>query len=82
MPGRGIQLARKKQILILAVDFMKRQNSGEMKNLPFTLVVGPMPVLVCEEGAKLRKLDMRVANIDAVRWWETGKVPLRPTPTA
>jgi len=39
------------------------------------------PILVCEQGAKLRKLDLRVAAADAKYWWDTGKVPLRATPT-
>jgi len=40
------------------------------------------PVLVCEEGAKLRNLDLEVAAADAKHWWETGLVPLRATPIA
>jgi hypothetical protein len=44
------------------------------------IVMGPMPILVCEQGAKLRGIDLEVAAADARRWWETGKVPLRPTP--
>lgn len=40
------------------------------------------PILVCEQGAKLRNLDLKVAATDAKHWWETGKVPLRATPTA
>ncbi len=42
----------------------------------------PMPILVCEQGAKLRGIDLKVAADDAKRWWETGKAPLRPTPMA
>lgn len=38
------------------------------------------PILVCEEGAKLLELDLEIATADARRWWETGEVPLRPTP--
>ena len=36
--------------------------------------------LVCEQGAKLRGLDLEVAHQDAVRWWQTGMVPMRETP--
>jgi len=39
------------------------------------------PVLTCEQGARLRNLDMTVAGQDATWWWETGKVPCRATPT-
>jgi len=38
------------------------------------------PILVCEEGAKLRGLDLEVAAADAKYWWETGLAPLRATP--
>lgn len=38
------------------------------------------PLLVCEQGARKRDLDLAVAAEDAKRWWESGKVPLRPTP--
>jgi hypothetical protein len=51
-------------------------------NLPPNVVSSPMPVLVCQQGAELRRIDMEVAAEDAKRWWETGKVPLRPTPKA
>lgn len=40
------------------------------------------PILVCEQGAKLRELDLEVAAADAQHWWETGLVPLRATPLA
>ena len=40
------------------------------------------PIFVCEQGAKLRNLDLAVAAADAKHWWETGKVPLRATPLA
>ena len=40
------------------------------------------PVLVCEQGARKRGLDLEVAAADAKHWWETGLVPVRPTPLA
>ena len=40
------------------------------------------PVLMCEQGARQRGLDMDVAAEDARRFWETGLVPMRPTPLA
>lgn len=48
----------------------------------FRLVYRPGPILVCEQGAKLRGLDLRVAAADAKRWWASGMVPLRVTPLA
>jgi len=38
------------------------------------------PILMCEQGARLRGLDLDIAGADAKHWWETGLVPLRPTP--
>jgi hypothetical protein len=40
------------------------------------------PILMCEQGARLRKLDLKVAATDAAHWWETGLVPLRVSPCA
>jgi len=39
-----------------------------------------VPLLMCEQGARLRKLDLDVASADAKHWWATGLAPLRPTP--
>lgn len=36
--------------------------------------------LTCEQGAKLRNLDLQIAQNDAKRWWETGMIPKRVTP--
>ncbi|MFC1900857.1 HEAT repeat domain-containing protein [Chloroflexota bacterium] len=38
------------------------------------------PIVVCEQGARLRNLDLKIAGADAKYWWETSKVPLRVTP--
>lgn len=40
------------------------------------------PILVCEKGARKRKLNLEAAAADATEWWETGLVPLRATPLA
>jgi hypothetical protein len=40
------------------------------------------PILVCEQAARRRGLDLEVAAADAKYWWKTGLVPLRPTPLA
>lgn len=37
-------------------------------------------IIMCEQGARLRNLDLKVANNDAQHWWKTGLIPLRPTP--
>lgn len=38
--------------------------------------------LMCEQGARLRNLDLKVAAADARFWWENGLIPLRVTPEA
>lgn len=40
------------------------------------------PILMCAEGAHLRKVDLVVAAADARYWWKKGLVALRPTPLA
>ncbi len=40
------------------------------------------PILMCEQGAQLRNLDLDIAAADATYWWETGLIPLRSTPSA
>ncbi len=41
-----------------------------------------LPILMCEQGARLRNLDLDIASADATYWWETGLVPLRATSLA
>lgn len=38
------------------------------------------PTLCCKQAARRRNLDLATAAADAEYWWETGFVPLRPTP--
>lgn len=38
------------------------------------------PLLMCEQGARRRGIDLNLAAADARHWWKTGLVPLRPTP--
>jgi hypothetical protein len=45
-------------------------------NLFFTDV----PVLVCEKGIKELGIDKEIAKDDAIFWWKTGLIPLRPSP--
>lgn len=65
-----------------AVGFMKGKMAGAGAGAGGLVVIGSMPILTCEQGARLRGIDMEVAAEDARRWWETGRVPLRPTPMA
>jgi hypothetical protein len=38
------------------------------------------PIFCCEKAVRKRGLDIEVASGDAKYWWNTGLVPLRPTP--
>ncbi len=40
------------------------------------------PILMCEQGARLRNLDLKVAAADAENWGKTQTCPLRATPSA
>ena len=39
-----------------------------------------VPVFLCEQGARRRGLDLRVAAADAEYVFKSGWCPLRPTP--
>jgi ankyrin repeat protein len=38
-------------------------------------------ILICKQAALKRGVDLDIASQDARHWWETGEVPLRPTPS-
>jgi hypothetical protein len=59
----------------------KIEKIGEERNQ--LIIMGPgvaSPILMCEQGARKRGLDLKVASADAKAYWETGKAPLRATP--
>jgi len=54
---------------------------GHLKNTDIHFGAGTViPIVMCEQAAKRRGIDLQVAAADAKHWWETGLVPLRPTP--
>jgi len=76
---------RRKYPTMDAADKAMQQRQEEMRassGVTSTVFYRPGPILVCEQGARLRNLDMEVAAKDAKYWWKTGKVPLRATPLA
>jgi hypothetical protein len=80
-PGNGTPIPKGSGYLYIspeAVVIMKAKNERRIGG--DLVVLGPMPMLVCEQAAKLRSLDLEAAADDARRWWENGKVPLRSTP--
>ena len=58
-------------------DNLTRQGLGG-ENAHFFYRLGP--ILVCEQGARKRNLNLQIAAADAQHWWKTGQVPLRATP--
>jgi hypothetical protein len=63
----------------------ERKIANLRQDLGGTVVFGQgifAPILMCEQGARKRGLDLQVAAADARYWWETGLVPLRATPAA
>ncbi len=84
--GKGYMYVSKE-----AVEFRKDARSvneayKKMENMPMDGSLIAMDkekidgILMCEQGARLRKLDLDIASNDAKYWWKTGLVPLRPTP--
>ena len=75
----------------LFVEAARKAGSGDFRKLAdavqalpgtITLITSGQlyPILMCETGARQRKLDLHVAVADAAYWWKTGNVPLRVTP--
>ena len=36
-------------------------------------------LMICKQAAVLRHVDLNVASADAREWWQTGRMPLRPS---
>lgn len=59
---------------------LERRTEGELGLPGVAFARAPGAVLICEQGAGLRKLDLATASADARHWWNTGLAPLRATP--
>jgi hypothetical protein len=97
-PPPGTKIPRGAGYLYISqevVDFRRDARSAQeaqekvnrmRKELDMTVVIVEpgviQPILMCEQGARLRGLDLNIAAADARYWWETGLVPLRATPLA
>ncbi len=71
---------RKRYQSISSARAAMQQSANPLQSSRASIFYRLGPILVCEQGAKLRNLDLNVASADARYWWETGKVPLRATP--
>jgi hypothetical protein len=70
--------ARSLQAVKEKIEHMQQQTGSMLILTPGVAI----PILMCEQGARKRGLDLKTAAADAKHWWETGLVPLRPTPLA
>ena len=73
---------RQHRTLEEASDSYERQLRNLLGQDVNIIVERTTPILVCELGARLRRLDTQIASEDARLWWEMNRVPLRPTPQA
>jgi len=92
--GFGSSIPKGKGYLFIpvsAVEFRKdclSNNKFQSKlqdlvnKLPYggKLIFSDVPVLVCDQGIKELDIDPNIAQEDAKYWWETGLIPLRPSP--
>lgn len=72
--------ARSQKEMIAKLERSRQQIQSQVKSHVFMTTASANPILMCEQGARLRKIDLDVAAKDATYWWETGFVPLRATP--
>lgn len=82
IPPETVALRREFPIAADARAEMQRRvgQTATSLGMPLHTVYRIGPILVCEQGAKRRNLDLAVAAADARHWWQTGEVPLRATP--
>lgn len=61
---------------------MRELEDAISQALPGQIVTGAvgLPIVLCERGARLRKLDLEVAAQDYDTWVKTSKAPCRATP--
>jgi hypothetical protein len=59
-----------------------RSQMGDMDEAAAVMHGRTTALLICEQSARQRGIDLEVAAADAAHWWETGQSPLRATPEA
>jgi hypothetical protein len=59
-----------------------RSQMGDMDEAAAVMHGRTTAMLVCEQSARQKGIDLEVAIADAGHWWETGQAPLRATPEA
>lgn len=76
-PCPGTRIPRGTGYLYISEGWLLRKE-GRSRPLAGQEDLGP--ILMCEQGARRRNLDLAVAAADARHWWKTGLAPLRGTP--
>lgn len=59
-----------------------RSQMGDMDEAAAVMHGRTTALLICEQSARRRGIDLEAAAADAGHWWETGQAPLRATPEA
>ena len=59
-----------------------RSQMGDLDEAAAVMHGRTTALLICEQSARQRGIDLEVAAADARHWWETGQAPLRATPEA
>lgn len=59
-----------------------RSQMGDMDEAAAVMHGRTTAMLVCEQSARQKGIDLEVAAADAGHWWKTGQAPLRATPEA
>jgi len=59
-----------------------RSQMGDMDEAAAVMHGRTTALLICEQSARHRGIDLEAAAADAAHWWETGQAPLRATPEA
>lgn len=75
-------VAYRKDCLTLNELMAKQSKAGPFGHLAFASHGVDWPILMCEQGAKKRNINLECAAADAIHWWKTGLVPMRVTPSA
>jgi hypothetical protein len=71
--ARSVEAAQAKESRV-------RMQASDMAEAAAVIHGETTAVLLCDQAARQKGLDLEVAAADARHWWETGGAPLRATP--
>jgi hypothetical protein len=81
-PCPGTEIPRGQGYLYISpsIDKVYELFLSQNKFMNTPIIMEAPAILMCEEGARKRNLDLSTAAADARLWWKCGLVPVRPTP--